>query len=930
MTLYDKVAMLRGKPGAWGTRIGCELQYAASLSTAKDHKYDALVEAAADALIAASNADGGVVTRSAALACEEMLLPLSADAKSYRVHCAAHAHIDMNWRWGFHETASLTVDTFRTMLDLMEEYPDFCFGQSQASTYQIIEEFAPEMIAEIKKRVHEGRWDVTASTWVENDQNMPNGESMARHILYTKRYLSKLLDIPADQMQLNFQPDTFGHNISVPEICAKGGVKYYYHMRGNKDHDYTYRWRARSGAELLVWYDPFGYNGTIDPGMMWDIPQLCERYGINCFLRMYGVGDHGGGPTRRDLNRIIEMNSWPIMPTILFSTFPRFFAELEAFRDKIPVREGEINYIFTGCYTSQSRIKMANRIAEDRSYESEWLGTAAHFLGNGPRYNESFTKSWKNILFNHFHDILPGSGLIDTREYALGQFQRSMAAVDVNANNAMRNLASAIDTSSIVVIPEGDSTSQGAGVGFMLDEINHYGFPKTERGLGKTRIFHFFNPTQYDFDGVSELTVWDWNYDAGRAEFTGTDGVPVGFKVTVSGSHYWGHRFTTFALRVKVPAFGYATYTLNEAPIGSNLRGPTGGHIDPYSDDDLVMENDKIKAVFDHATMQLISLVDKASGEDMIALPSATFRFISENTVHGMTSWRVGDYMTVENLNETQKVRVYDINLGGIRKWIRYDLSFGTRSKLNVTVTLDDASSMLSFEMNCDFQEAGNSTCTPQLNFTVPVAYAVANYRYDVPFGTIDRPELLHDVPANSFGAAINVDGEDKPSVMVVTDTKYGFRGCFNSVSVSLIRGSSDPDPYPEYGNHFTRIGVGVVNGTANKELFRQASRFVHPLAACSARKGAGKLPMDGRLFELTGDVRVSAVKTAEDFDGMVIRLFDEAGAGSDFTLTFTQEVSEAFNADLSEKILGNLDVSEKTVSGKVEPFGVKTVLVKF
>lgn len=93
----------------------------------------------------------------------------------------------MNWMWGFQETAAVTVDTFRTVLDLMREYPDFTYAQSQASTYQIIEEYAPEMLEEIRQRIHEGRWEVTATTWVEPDKNMPNGESLARHILYTKR-----------------------------------------------------------------------------------------------------------------------------------------------------------------------------------------------------------------------------------------------------------------------------------------------------------------------------------------------------------------------------------------------------------------------------------------------------------------------------------------------------------------------------------------------------------------------------------------------------------------------------------------------------------------------------------------------------------------------------------------------------------------------
>lgn len=936
MTLYDKIAALGAKGGqsAWATRIVAELNFATELSTAHNHQYDDLIEETVDNLLAAADEEGGVITKTAAMQAEQALMPLSEAAKAYRVHCISHAHIDMNWMWGFQETAAITVDTFRTVLDLMKEYPGFTFAQSQASTYQIIEQFAPDMIEEIKQRVAEGVWEVSASTWVETDKNMPNGESLARHILYTKRYLSKLLDLKPESLELDFEPDTFGHNVTVPEICHKGGVKYYYHCRGNSDpaSESAYRWRARSGAELLVWRDPSWYNGTVDANSFNKVPAMCARNNISSFLFVYGVGDHGGGPTRRDLDRIVEIASWPIMPTVMFSTYSAFFHELETQKEGLPIREGEMNFVFTGCYTSQSRIKMANRIGEDRIYEAEFLGAAANALADGPRYNASFGKAWEQILFNHFHDILPGSGVIDTREYAMGQFQRAMAAIQTNANCAMRTLAEAIDTSALGSAPEADSISEGGGVGYMVGQHAHYGMPRTERGMGKRRIFHLFNSTQYDYEGICDLTVWDWNYDAGRAVFADADGKETACKLLNGGSHYWGHVFKQFAIKVKVPAFGYATYTLHERAIESYGFVPGwADRYDGYNDGDLVMENEHIKAVFDHATMQLISLIDKATGEDMVGLPACSFRLIRENTVHGMTSWRVGDYMTVENLNETCNVRVYDINLGGIRKWIRYDLPFGERSKLSVSVYLDEGSATLDFDTTIDFHEIGKpNEFIPQVNFMLPAGYATEAYRYDVPFGTLDRPAIEHDVPANSFAAAINKQGEDKTALMLLSDTKYGFRGAQNAISLDLVRGSYDPDPYPEYGVHHIRIGVAVVDDVANDTLYRTAAAYIHPVAACSARGGKGNLPLVDRLLQVEGDVRISAVKTPEDFDGLVVRLSDLNGQGAAFKLTFAKAVTAAYVADLNENVVSELKVEDTTVSAAVEPFGVATIMVRF
>ena len=180
--------------GYWAQRILAETGYLMELLYGKEDDTGLLIEEAVG-LLEQEYEKNGLITPEAAERAEQLLLPLSERAKEYTLICAAHAHIDMNWMWGYQETVTVTLDTVRTMLRLMEEYPGFTFSQSQASVYRIVEEYAPELLKEIRARVKEGRWEVTASTWVENDKNMPAGEAMARHLLYTKRYLSELLDI---------------------------------------------------------------------------------------------------------------------------------------------------------------------------------------------------------------------------------------------------------------------------------------------------------------------------------------------------------------------------------------------------------------------------------------------------------------------------------------------------------------------------------------------------------------------------------------------------------------------------------------------------------------------------------------------------------------------------------------------------------------
>ena len=887
MTFSDKLRRIRDVSATnyWAHRIWAELCYMACLSQTRDHIYDARLEAACDDLLAALAAEH-TISRSTAEAAEKSLADLSPAAKSLKIYCIAHAHIDMNWMWGYHETASVTVDTFRTMLDLMKEYPSFTFAQSQASTYKIVEDFAPEMLDEIKKYVHEGRWEVSASTWTETDKNMPNGESLSRHILYTKRYLGNLLDIDPDSIRIDFEPDTFGHNINVPDI----DIRTFEHM-----------------------------------------PLYCANIGTDTYLKVYGVGDHGGGPTRNDIERILDDATFPLYPTIEFGTYAKFFAACEKIRDKLPLLDHELNYVFTGCYTTQTRIKMANRIAEDRAYEAETYSAAATALTGAPARTAIFEKSWRQILFNHFHDILPGSGITETREYALGHFQDALAGIDISANASMRNIADAIDTSAIPFDDNNFTRSEGGGVGFAVEHGAGYRFPQTERGRGSVRALHLFNPTRYDRDEVTEVTVWDYNYDLSLARFTDAAGNPVASEVLSAGHGYWGHSFTKFLVRAKVPAFGWTTVVLKlKEAEGVPASAASGAWCDYIADDPLVLENGQLRAVFDPMSFAMTELTDKSTGERIVTpeKPSAVFRFIRENPRHGMTAWRIGEYMSVDVLNRADRdIRLLDYGVTGLRRRLRYEIRFAS-SKLTVTVELLGESKILNFHADVDWHEIGvPGDNTPQLGFHLPVAYAVKDYTYDIPMGKITRGDIAHDVPGNSF-MRLEKDGS---AAFIVTDTKYGFRGHENSGAVTLIRSSVDPDPYPERGIHHFNLGVGVC---AEEEQKKLATLYVHPIAFNAATKHPGTLPTEGDFLTLEAGhgVMVSGVKNGED-GGLIVRVADYGGEGGSCALVLSDLVKAPAHAalvDITERHeIGACGIDGHRITFPLAPFAMATVKIR-
>lgn len=924
MALWEKLNAANARQGAsyWADRILAELTYAAKLSSVQQGRFDPLIEGTLDHL-AEGIARDGVITDEAAQRAEEELLHLGEAAKSLTLLCVAHAHIDMNWMWGFHETAAVTIDTFRTMLDLMEEYPGFTFAQSQASVYRIVEQYAPWLLEGIRQRVREGRWEVTASTWTEPDKNMPSGESLSRHILNTKRYLCGLLPVSPDALNIDFEPDTFGHSANVPEICAAGGVKYYYHCRGNRDHC-IYRWQSPSGAELLVYREPDWYNSEIHPRMAEIVPEFCQRYDVDCLLKVYGVGDHGGGPTRRDLERLQDMAAWPVMPQIRFGTFGEFFSRIDRPNPAYPVLQGEQNYIFMGCYTSQSRIKMANRIAEDRLYDAEALGAAAHVLG-GLDLSASFTEAWEPVLFNHFHDILPGSGIIDTREYALGGFQRSMAAANANAGYAMGQIAGRIDTSALAAQPDKLSIAEGGGVGFAFDEASAFRFTNTSRASGRERIFTLFNTTAVARAEPVKVTIWDWPGDTARMTARAADGQPAAVQVLASGEQYWGHHYTDVVIDAQLPPMGYATYVIGEAPAVNTPFSPfAADRTDQTSDAPIVLENQRIRAQFDRGTMKCVSLVEKDTGRELIDAPSCFFRLLQERTQAGSSAWTVGPVTQSLDINQAESVRVERVELGALVQSVAYRVRFSA-SSLKVVVSLAAHAPVLTFQVEADFHELGTETITPQLSFAAPFGYRAASFVNDIPMGVVERAALPHDVPCRSFSLARA--GEGGLSLMLMSDSKYGYRNSPGQLDLALIRGTSAPDPYPEEGVHHFRVGVAAVAEPTREACAALSAAFAHPCPAVNVQPHPGDLPARASLCRVEGaDLCVSAIKTAEDGRGIILRLYN---AGNDATVgqvSFYQRPQAAWRCDTNERDGEALAVEGGAVTLTVAPQGIAAI----
>ena len=378
------LARTHSREQALADRLHCQLRFSEQLCELRPEACAAwkpLLEQA-HRLVAARTVDGahlpGLVGE-----IETLLAPFAPLAKSFTVHGIGHAHIDMNWMWGWPETVAVVVDTVGTVLRLLDEFPEFHFTQSQAEIYRILAEHAPPgYLDAIRRHIASGRWEVAASHWVEGDKNMASGESLCRQVLYAKRYLHQLLGVAPETLTIDWAPDTFGHAATMPTYLAQAGIRHtFLHRPGAHTAEAwpeAFRWYAPDGAMTLVLNGMRGgYNGIFCPRMLLDrLGTWWRTTGLSAAPYLYGVGDHGGGPTRRDLLQCREVSSWPIFPRITLGPAGGFFAELERVQDRLPAVRGELNFAFTGCYTSQSLLKRCNRLGEARLDDAERAAAA--------------------------------------------------------------------------------------------------------------------------------------------------------------------------------------------------------------------------------------------------------------------------------------------------------------------------------------------------------------------------------------------------------------------------------------------------------------------------------------------------------------------------------------------------------------------------
>jgi alpha-mannosidase len=331
------------------------------------------------------------------------------------VHLFCNAHIDPVWMWAWEEGARESVSTFRTAVDLLDEFPEFIFNHNESLVYEWVEEYDPPLFERIRQLVRAGRWNITGGWYLQPDCNLPGGETLVRVILEGRRYFQQKFGI-RPPVAYNF--DTFGHPGGLPQLLRQSGYEMYVHCRPTPDQlelpAGVYCWQGVDGSEVISVRPEESWYCTPGSGQA----QAQARSGVRIarktgrdVLVTWGLGDHGGGATRQDLqlfrDMIDEMRGGDV--ELRHSTPEAFLERIRRQATALPAQRGELQRTLAGCYTSVAPIKRAMREGEALLASAERWAAIAWWRYGWPYPAEQLRDAWKRLMLNTFHDTLCGS-----------------------------------------------------------------------------------------------------------------------------------------------------------------------------------------------------------------------------------------------------------------------------------------------------------------------------------------------------------------------------------------------------------------------------------------------------------------------------------------------------------------------------------------
>jgi alpha-mannosidase len=771
------------------------------------------------------------------------------------LHMIGNAHIDPVWLWQWPEGYQEVRATFRSAVDRAAENPDFVFTHTSVLFLQWVEESDPDLFAEIRTLIAEGRWQVVGGWWIEPDCNIPAGESFVRHGLYGQRWLLDRFGIAATT---GANLDSFGHNASLPQILARSGMDSYVFLRPKPNENPhvpgpLFRWESPDGSSVVAYRIPHEYCAPRD-----DLGDHVERSlatlpaGMDELAVFYGVGNHGGGPTKANLRSIAELDARDDGTRLELSSLRRFFDAVAG--DGLPAWRGDLQYHAAGCYTTHSGIKRWNRRAENLLQRAEKWSAVADMLGAQPYPLRELSEAWQLLLFNQFHDTLAGTSIEPAYEDARDQIGHAASVAGLAFNRAVQSIARQID------IPFEERT-----------------FPVV-----------VFNPHPWRLRSDVELE-FNWMTKDGVHL---ADGVPL--QQTRSLTTMSANR-ARLVFPADVPPLGYRMYRIVPGTVESGEMSAT----------ETTLENEHVLLEVDPATGRIARLVHKASGADLAAPDAAhasVVRDLTDTWGHEVTAYD-------DVCGEFECVSVTLVESGPVRSLLRVESRYGG-SRLREDYVLGAGATYVDVRVTLDWHEE-----LSLLKLRYPTSVEGARATFEVPYGHLERDANGHEDPGQSW---VDVSGGDS-GLTVINDAKSGYDVRGGDIGISAVRSPvwawHDPrelEPggdfeYMDQGRQTFRVRLVPHAGDwRGADVVRLAAELNQPAYAMLESYHDGPLPSaSSYASDGGGSAVVTVLKAAEDGGGYVLRGYESAGRDAHATVElFGRTIELEFGANEIKTVL--------------------------
>ncbi|HLO66185.1 MAG TPA: glycoside hydrolase family 38 C-terminal domain-containing protein [Holophaga sp.] len=811
-------------------------------------------------------------------------------AKERTLFVVNYSHLDTQWRWAYPLVVRRMLrDTLYDNFAIMEQHPEYVFNWTGAGRYQMFEEYYPAEFARLKGYAAKGQWWPSSNAWEECDVNVPSSESILRQLLVGNQYFRRHFGTESLDFML---PDCFGFPASLPSILAHAG------LQGFSTQKLTWgsaagvpfnvgRWTGPDGKGIVAAFNPGAYDALIkeslhSPAWVKRLDANGEKLGIKADMLYNGIGDEGGAPLPESMATVWASMAGKGPVNIVMGRADQLFTSITgAQRAALPEYKGDLLLTehSAGSITSQAFLKRLNRQDELLADAAEKAGAAASLLGACPWPKETLDKAWGLMLRNQFHDILPGTCLPKSYEYAWND--------GIIAARAF----------------EGALLDGAAGVARALDT----------RVEGTPLVV--FNPLGVDREDVVEALV-PAGLEKGDLEAVDGAGKAAPAQRTLGVD---GRQRVIFI--AKVPAVGFAVYGLRPGKAAAGTLKVQAGSL----------ENGRYRAALD-ASGDLASLYDKQLKRELLSAPARLD--IQEEKPNRWPAWNMDwkDRQKAPRAHVGGAAQVRIVEQGPVRVAVEVARETeGSRFVQVYRLSAGDAGNRLEVASVVDWK---TSQASLKASFPLASSNPVATYNWDL--GTIQRGNndpKKYEVPTHGWMDLTDPAGAY--GVTVLTGAKVGTdKPADGTLRLTLLYTPGVNRDYREqrwqdWGRHAFTYGLAGHAGDWRKgQATWQAQRQDQPLTAFQVEAHAGPL---GKRFSLlrvsSPQVAIQAIKRAESGEGYVVRLQElEGRPAQGLKLQAAGAIEAAEELDGLEHRLGALAPAKGTLALDFTPYQMRTL----